>query len=861
MPQSCFDIHGGDCRQSILPDYKFCPRCGRRSVALAFESRWPMLLPLQPKVLQIRGTGSLRASFSLEPGELHLKQAPTVVGTGARAMLVLEYRPTAGTAFQAERRYKLKVLSDDGPPTDPWNSATRFRERIATIILKSPSPARLEVTQELAVFSPNASLPREIVIGNSGETTLCLAELELPDGYEIHQLNGSPHHATILPSLAPGHSVRVAITMRPKTPAGDKILSIESEDGEQQKTVILRAQPGQLSERRPEFYIGIDFGTSGTSMVLREVFGNEGANPRARARFLYGPGHEQRFPTAIYVRLSQGVQTGFFIGSEALDEAEEDRRLGHEGFLVEELKTALRGEEEPYIKFGERYTLVNLLATYLRELRQRYIIPALGDHPDASIGWCFSLPVLDSHRDGSRLLYERQRRATEEAIRKAGFLTAGCTSSFYSEPYCAAVYLMQRRESFRSDTGEPPQHGDWACVFDSGGGTTDMVLGQIQYNQGRMQFEEVATLGGTETPISAGQVLAQANSTPETVTTFGGKRVTERLAGYLTLDRRWFDIFDSLLRSDDLTMRPAKIQPVIEALNLEADKVDRGEAITGPRWFANEPLLIKNADELKMRIAIAPPGKSEVIPNSTASVPPPSITREDFDRAVVASPLSDVRKAVLERLFGITNGDNQPNDTPAPASGEHPRPSDVKWIFAVGGNSRVRYIKDKWLPGLFGRDIVAMDDDLPGATVAPDLPAGSTDGAQDGQPSERLFAVAGGTVWAGESRAHNAVPYTLILVDQNDDLLYAIYANDTFSDQVIFKKHWFTLTNTDPKSQIKAYVAENGRRWCVGQFEISNPDADQIEYHARMAAHFEGRTFVVESVENQAPQRLWSYRF
>ena len=611
---------------------------------------------------------------------------------------------------------------------------------------------------------------------------------------------------------------------------------------------------------RTRYVIGVDFGTSGTSIYKRDGRDDRLAavaltDNKARA----GIDPPRRFPTVLYISFKGGNESGFYIGFEA-QQKQQQKEGDRPGLWVREIKSLLRTDREPFVaEFGPNYRVDLLLRRFLQKLYAQIIEPQLEGGSAASVAWNFSLPVLDSHSGGSGTLFELQKHRLETAIRSANYVKTGDVLEFFTEPFCAAVYLLLGHGNYRYPAGQAPQDGDWACIFDSGGGTTDVVLGRLRMENGQMRFEEVSTLGGYRDG-------ADKNGS---VTTFGGELLTRKTAIYLSVwqgeqskDDKSYQLLlhevARLSRQGALGARDAKIvgddlrSIAVMAANNE-ELFTQPTVVLGARAKPNPWLefsqIWDDVERYKRQLA------SLALPSAMTNLPFPSresddktfpvaIVRREFDEVVVNKRLASMGEAMRREVFG---------DAAIVAA-----PAEVKWVFGVGGNCRVRRVQD-WLHEFFGQS-----DSVQELTKL-------TDGVKD--ESDRMLAVAGGAVWANKASRDNTLPYD-VRVERAGEIVFAARAHTPLGDvaarELICALHEGQTTEFRAilSGQIGGDSGPVSFAGEVGRFGVVNRQGDagasEYEVEARnitVRVGLEGRTLRAWSDEAGELQEVFAFSF
>ncbi len=733
----------------------------------------------------------------------------------------------------------LYLATGDGAPRDGFDIEPENRTRVwepLWVLASSPRPAHLEVETTLLMLDGRAR-KRVLSLRNSGETPLVLRPPLWPVGMEVEARTPGAGEWT----LAPGGRKEWTIHATGMAKAGIARVVFSGASGDQLGEVSLMVPaPGGLTTRT-RYVLGVDFGTSGTSIWKRDGRDDRlEAVPLTDPHAVAGRDDPHRFPSVLYVSFRNGHEVGFFIGYEALRRRVEDLEPG---LFVTELKTLLRAEGEPYVaKFGPNYRVDLLLKRYLETLRRQIILPDLEGGEAASVAWNFSLPVLDSHRGGTQTLYNLQRSRLEKAIRAAHFVGPNDTLEFFTEPFCAAIYLLLQHGHYRYPQFDPPHDGDWACIFDSGGGTTDVVLGQVRLDGARMRFEEVATLGGYQNGGAAPGKPA--------VSTFGGEALTRTTAIYLSIWQNGAGVPYDFLRyfiKDEGTYKRlnsiAQLAPKNEEILLQGEVELAGNARIPNPWVREFDVWNKTEAFKRQFAGAGSPGtpvelefKSTVAGVESKQV---KIARREFDEVVVNRRLDAIGAEMRRRIF--------------PDGAGVPAPVEIKWVFGVGGNCRVRRVQD-WLQEFF-----------PGGVQ--ELTVRNGDVFDD---SDRMLAVAGGAVWAGKASQDNTLPYALRVVDERGK---AIFEADEHAPLASVRSRELTYDlHTDQSVRFTVFVrgaAGNtpfeGR---VGMFALRNVDAGVEEggHDAPVRAvsvkmELQGRRLNVSSDQSGQLKLLFSYSF
>ena len=877
---TCRDIHAHACPQIIKPETAFCPTCGRPTVGVSASpsAAQVVLAPGQNTLsLPLRVVGQAKVVVrarvaAAEPVRFKTREGVDTIFDGSAPKpenagpltitLPMVWTDDERPSLEVPRQVPLHLETLDGPPRDIFNVEPANRARAwAPLVLQvsSPRPAKLEVATEVLLLS-GRERERELELINSGDSPLQLRPPVVPVGFEISARDSGNSGEWV---LAPGARKVWSVRALSQAPAGATAMALHNIAGVELGKITMLVPARSALATRTRYVVGVDFGTSGTSIYQRDGRDdNQKAVALLDVKARAGVDDPKRFPTVLYVSFKNGLESGFYIGYEALQK-QQQKEGDAPGLFVREIKSLLRTDEEPFVlQFGPNYRVDLLLRRFLQKLREQIIEPQLEGGRTASVAWNFSLPVLDSHAGGSRQLFERQKSRLENAIRDAGTIKTGDELEFFTEPFCAAVYLLLGHGNYRYPRNRGPRDGDWACIFDSGGGTTDVVLGRLRLEQGQMRFEEVRALGGYQ---KAGE---------QKVTTFGGELLTRKTAIYLSVWQRPGEVGDAQAREDrsyKLVLHEVARLSRQGALGHRDERIvaddlrtiaalapDNEEIFMQPKVVLDKKIktnpwvefydLWEDVERFKRQLA------SVALPGATVNLPFPSresddktfpvpIVRREFDEVVVNRRLDAMSAAMQTQIFGG-------EDVAAPA--------EVRWVFGVGGNCRVRRVQD-WLGEFF-----------PDRNSVQDLTVVSGGLADE---SDRMLAVAGGAVWANKASRDNTLPYS-IRVEGAGETIFEAQAYVPLSDiepiekiyQMIYGHH------IELRCVLSGDIAgPNGAvpfEGAVGRFTLANREMD-----AEAPAHetpmrnisvrigLEGRTLRAWSDEAGETREVFAFSF
>ena len=327
----CRQIHAEGCAQTIAPDSAFCASCGRPTVGLSVQSATPQLtLPAGQKTLSLalRIVGQremvLRARVSAdEPLRFRAPEGaveyldvrvPRPATSGPMTIaLPLIWTGADPPPIETPRQIALHLTTLDGAPRDGFSLEPDNRARVwepLHLRISAPKPAQLEIETALLLLNGRAR-EREIILSNAGESPLQLQPPLLPVGFEIVSNSASHGQWTLLPQSKRSWKVRAL----PQAPHGETRVPLCNAAGENLGEIRLLVPAPHAQSARTRYVIGVDFGTSGTSIYKRD-----GRDDRLPAVALHDPharagiDDAKRFPTVLYVSFRNGNESGFYIG-------------------------------------------------------------------------------------------------------------------------------------------------------------------------------------------------------------------------------------------------------------------------------------------------------------------------------------------------------------------------------------------------------------------------------------------------------------------------------------------------------------------------------------------------------------------
>ena len=358
----------------------------------------------------------------------------------------------------------IRLWSNDAVRTDAnrWNPDA---ERSTDVrIRKETAKVKLASYPGVLVFSDSLST-QNLCLENRGNVVIHLQDLYPPSGFRFGDsqlIEGA--------RIVPGQKVVVEVT---RESGGESVLALTDTQGQTLTQVKLFTAPARGVHQPKDFVVGIDFGTSNTSVFCMETR-SKNVEPVALA----GDGKARR-ETALFAPRDH-PELWQAISLEGA--AKEDR--------IYNLKTLVRQDNDPFVD--------ELLKFYFKQLLRRGITAYLAErNPDDErpVEFVFTIPVLDGEGNEQNIAY---RERVLSAARAAGFEsqdendTKDWTISTMLEPYAGALEVVCGGLFARTIAD-----GHRILVVDSGGGTTDVTLGRVRLRAGVAELEEVRNYSGT----------------------------------------------------------------------------------------------------------------------------------------------------------------------------------------------------------------------------------------------------------------------------------------------------------------------------------------------------------------------------
>ena len=472
----CTDLLENNCNQVIQEDWDFCPTCG--SNLLIFQLETPQV-EVQNGVARVAIRLSKQSSVSIEidlstaDSTINLPTKKYTLSSNQGLTNFLEFAITDPDFVQGSIVLTQKGVSRESG-TELF-STSKAENKVSNRVARESHTRQLEITRSNVVqarllasaqmfFGQLTPKPLTLELQGAQSATVTFKQVK---GWTIRFKGGNN-------TLKKSKSLSLEVSC--DQTATQELLVIEGELlGSQEKLtteVILVPQKMPKTVERPRFIIGIDFGTSSTSIVIRDVFTNE-------LQFLSPDGgNVQRFSSSIFIPNKLNSKTWTY-GIKA-DDSAESSTLGN---YVQELKKWLWDEND--VELFEGITAVKLLTWYFTRLFQDVIIPrceAIAGSPFSAFNSLIrvAVPCLDENG-----LAEYQSRLSQ-AIESC--LPADCYQyEFLLEPEAALKGFIEHDPVAVQGLND----GDRVFLVDSGAGTTDTCLGEIKKVGGEWKLNPI----------------------------------------------------------------------------------------------------------------------------------------------------------------------------------------------------------------------------------------------------------------------------------------------------------------------------------------------------------------------------------
>ncbi|MDR3692764.1 MAG: hypothetical protein P4L46_25515 [Fimbriimonas sp.] len=480
---------------------KWCPRCGRPNRTIGVDHNMKFTMPSKTVKskwfpLEVRGANPIRYEVS--------SASPTV--------RVVEQQQHGQDGFLVElqqalpqgsvKEIEVSIKTENGKrELDRLNKLSFEQSLTYPVTIRAIAP-KIETDLQTAILH-DRTRSRPIQIWYSGDVEELEVSIDV-DGVGFGLFDARSERIRSKALLRSGEPFECFVArIDHETPYGAVKLSAPSCETVEVEVIWVDEKVTSLTPAR--YTVGVDFGTTGTSINVVEYTGdNERAYERAVPITDAGPvleGDEmvlrRRWPTLI--ALVNSDRNGWLWGLEA-----RAKSFDKDHFVIEGIKSRLRhgkgtiwvpeaGNEDHSVEMP----VIEVVTWYFKQLRRliEAQVPEIAEQVELGlpINIVFSLPVLDYNRDKTD--YDRQREATLVSARKA--FGEPYKIDTILEPEAAACYLVQMAyagelQGLRA-SGKPydvsVKHGETVMVYDSGGGTTDIIVGTLQINSGKLKLD------------------------------------------------------------------------------------------------------------------------------------------------------------------------------------------------------------------------------------------------------------------------------------------------------------------------------------------------------------------------------------
>lgn len=453
----CYDLHSNGCKQPLENEWNFCPECGSMLVKFDWDPDSIEISNQEVETvkanLRIDRGGPVTANISVQPTDASVdKVSVPLSGAQKRIFVEVTLCPANRITLTAECNEVRRMPSD--PPFLP-NHARVTRQplrKVLTIYRTSSRAPELRATPEL-IFAKHGQTS-QIRLELLGAEAKCL-NFDMPDGWQPTQ----PLPETIYKDQP------VTVAIKPLSGAKEGHLVVKFQENPQTIcSVKLNLNvPKQITERC-RFVVGIDIGTTGMSITYID-----NNLPKSEPQFI----GEERVPSAFYMTNPRMPST-WYIGKSYHDRTEREG-----GVHVQELKRLLV-QQEKHVP-GTELTPEEILIKFLGKVVKDIIFPqlcslAVCSERELSIEWRICMPVLADKDD---LHYREMLMQVANALQLS---TYGEVSIVYEPEAALSTILHHNKESLSV--------GDRIMIVDSGGGTTDIVIGTINRTPNGLTFSD-----------------------------------------------------------------------------------------------------------------------------------------------------------------------------------------------------------------------------------------------------------------------------------------------------------------------------------------------------------------------------------
>lgn len=455
------------------PENRYCERCG-----------WPLaqgLLTTPPDPVVLRGnlpeTVRLRVDnqgggrlkwkvLELPRGVTLLEESPEV-GAGAHGITTLSIDP--GQIADQDLTMKVRLWDKVGSSSQDLRPSDReqcWREESIHLPLRRQRHGPLTTGWKTLLFGASTSSVAVKVV-NEGESELQV-RARVSEGYVL-EAPGKPKAERLENLVLGGTPWTLTVLTRTGQPPQNGQLLIEADQLPPLQMELVHLDVKPIPRPKEQWVVAIDFGTTKSAVVVLDQYCH-GAEPQSVMWPRQGSEPETWLPSAVAMN-RQGSPERF--GWEVPFTETGDN-------IYRSLKMRLREDDA-----AVRKCIVYFMARLLERTAGQF------DSIFENARVVFTLPVLDNGA-----LYEEQRRRTLECALEAGrhFGLTEDRIDFYKEPECAAVDFLHRLMA--GPESGLPKSGEWLCVLDMGGGTTDVTFAQMSVMEnGRPGFDVMHSYG------------------------------------------------------------------------------------------------------------------------------------------------------------------------------------------------------------------------------------------------------------------------------------------------------------------------------------------------------------------------------
>lgn len=819
MP-TCSEIVENGCSQSVAKDWNYCIKCGALLTKLEIVDGQLTANPSAQLDLELVKSGQSNLPVQLEAqivdsegSNFRLVNTYPASITRERTGIRVQYDPPQSSN---EISFTLRYRATGAPRQNGSRWATsEFGQWKTKVFRLSPIiQGALEIVPQALVFWGNQNR-RKIELRNGG-SPITLGQAQLPSGYRLTDQNREPV-SVAGHIVAKGAPATFFLERTNLTAPGGKVVFRDDQLTDVGPPLEILSIPDQGIVERPKFVFGIDFGTSNTSVVARHV--KTGTVTMLEypdsesAKFFYEP-DLCRFPTAILINGNDpsDLRYGFDAVANFLPTRGD--------VLVTELKSLLRHETEPYTSLNPELTVDGILTWYFKKLKQDFVDPfrkaVLGDVESTDL-YVFSLPVLDYGTD-QPLQYEMQKSRTLAAARAAGF-GDGLNVRTVHEPVAAALKMLKDINS--GDESIRCKAGDQMVVFDSGGGTTDVAIFELAFEEGKYVMDKIAQVGLHRVTVND-QVIERH---------FGGAVITQDL-GYIVceyymskkgltirnylneIEKADYESFDEVYgwsQEGYLYQRT----PSFEEYWVAETRQRRELA-----WFKRFVSLYYRVEETKRRLGHGEEGPLPLDPRINQLM-----TAEGFEEEDLPEVSHEDLQAVLENHLPILFESIRADIRQRVASGP------VKVLFIMGGNSNLPQVRSGIRPAL-------------NPEVMPDI-----------SEDVRKHAVALGTVESYEPNAAVA-PYRLRLVNRSTGAV--LFDASPEQIQKGFKRDVDYRLPPSAKLPIDIYIGISEPNKLAQSISLQN-ETDEQRLCTYRVAYDEKAVSILDLTEETVPKERFIY--